>query len=195
MGHTICVEDFPITCNKNKVQADYNSRAREERESLSVLGKAIKWHDLPTPCESREAAEDWIRAHDDGWYDQLAVTYYDIHELTSAKRQKLHEQFIDINNKINAMERVLYPKTLSAAFIGCKSCESRLNKDFLLTNKCPVCGQDLRPKTMLNKIKQQKDKLKENLNEENKEINRLRAKAMKNKKTCVRWLVKVEWHN
>lgn len=197
MSHTVRMDDYPVTCNKKKVEESYNAAARiaGRAEGSGGLGTKIRWNDLQRPLESREEAEQWIHDHDDGWYDQLAVTYYDIdpNRLTSVKYKSLYERFLKENTKVNDLERTLYPKTISAAFIGCKTCGSKLNKEFLLTNKCPVCGEDLRPKAMLNNIKWHKNKAKEILSERNEELNRLRTKAMKSKE-CVRWLVKVEWH-
>lgn len=198
MSHRIVMDDFKYNCNKKSIEADYNSAARVagRMEGSSGLGSPIKWNDLATPCENREAAEDWINKHDRGNYDQIAVTYYDIdpHKLSSAKLRSLEEREKKEYSKMNALANPIYAKTHSAAFIGCKHCGSKLNSEFVSTNKCPLCGNDLRPESLLDKIKQQKAKIRELQLEGNKERDKLWKKAMKKKETCVRWMIKVEWH-
>ena len=96
MSHRIVIDDFKYDCDKKSIEADYNSAARVagRMEGSSGLGSPIKWNDLATPCENREAAEDWINKHDRGNYDQIAVTYYDIdpHKLSSAKLRSIEER-------------------------------------------------------------------------------------------------------
>ena len=62
MSHVVCMDDYPITCNRKEVEAEYNEAARiaGRQEGSSGLGKKIRWNELATPLENREAAEQWI---------------------------------------------------------------------------------------------------------------------------------------
>lgn len=196
MSHVVRLEDYPLTCNKKKVEDEYNAAARiaGRAEGSSGLGKRIRWNNLATPLENREAAEKWIDDHDDGWYDQLAVTYYDYRDvdISSAKLRDLAKRLHAEQKKAERKESELYPATLTSEFIGCKGCGSRLKRVLLKKNVCPVCGADLRPETTLKSIRSSAEKVKKLKNEYS-----LCEKATKEKlkkKVSVRWLVKVEWH-
>ena len=197
MSHTVRLDDYPLTCNKKKVEEEYNAAARiaGRAEGSSGLGKKIRWNDLGTPLESREAAEKWIDDHDDGWYDQLAVTYYDYGNVdlsSSAKLRDLEKRLHTEQKKEEKKEGELYPATLTSEFIGCKDCGSRLKRVLLKKNTCPVCGADLRPETTLKSIRQSAEKVKQLKKEYALCEKRLEEK--RKKKASVRWLVKVEWH-
>ena len=46
-------------------------------------------------------------------------------------------------------------------FIGCPKCGSKLNRDHINGEKCPLCGTDLRSKSTIDKIKWYNKKIKE----------------------------------
>ena len=45
-------------------------------------------------------------------------------------------------------------------FITCNTCRSLLNKKLLPSNRCPLCGNDLRPKAVIDKLQQLRDRIK-----------------------------------
>ena len=75
MGHNIHFAEYSENVNKKQVQAEWDDYAAKEdwQEGSSGLGSDIRWIDHI--CESREEAEEYIRSHDKGWYDQLAVKF------------------------------------------------------------------------------------------------------------------------
>lgn len=197
MSHEVRLDDYPLTCNKEKIESEYNAAARiaGRAEGSSGLCKKIRWNNLATPLESREAAEKWIDDHDNGWYDQLAVTYYDYGNIdisSSAKFRDLEKRLHTEQEKAKKKESELYPATLTSEFIGCKSCGSRLKRVLLKKNTCPVCGTDLRPKIILKSLCSSEEKIKKLKNEYS--LCEQKAKEKMKKKASVRWLVKVEWH-
>lgn len=194
MSHVVCMDDYPITCNRKEVEAEYNEAARiaGRQEGSSGLGKKIRWNELATPLENREAAEQWIREHDNGWYDQLAVTYYDYGNVSSTKLRDLEKRIRAEQEKVEKKEKALYPATLTSEFIGCKCCGSRLKRVLLKKNTCPVCGTDLRPEIILKSLCSSEEKVKK-LKREYSLCEQKMKEKMK-KKASVRWLVKVEWH-
>lgn len=195
MSHEVRLNDYPLTCNKEKIEAEYNAAARiaGRQEGSSGLGKKIRWNNLATPLESREAAEKWIDDHDNGWYDQLAVTYYDYGNIeSSAKFRDLEKRLHTEWEKVKKKKSELYPATLTSEFIGCKDCGSRLKRVLLKKNVCPVCGADLRPETTLKSIRSSVEKVKQLKKEY--VLYEKKLEERKKKKASVRWLVKVEWH-
>lgn len=101
--------NYPLTCNKKKVEDEYNATARiaGRAEGSSGLGKRIRWNNLATPLESREAAEEWIDDHDDGWYDQLAVTYYNYRnvDISSATLRDLAKRLRAEQEKVKNLKK------------------------------------------------------------------------------------------
>ena len=80
-------------------------------------------------------------------------------------------------------------RSFKARHVGCPRCESKLNREFLTGESCPVCRTDLRAKTTLDKLAWYKEKRKELcslIEEENIK--------QKNKAT-VKWLIKYEYHS
>ena len=79
-------------------------------------------------------------------------------------------------------------KNFQAKHIGCLKCGSKLNKDFLNYDKCPLCGTDLRSKTTLEKIKWFDEKIKDYQNRIETEKRKQKSKAK------IKWLIKYEYH-
>jgi len=52
-------------------------------------------------------------------------------------------------------------KTLKESFITCKKCKSRLNREKIKGECCPLCGFDLRPTVSMEKIKENALRIKE----------------------------------
>lgn len=79
-------------------------------------------------------------------------------------------------------------KNQKAAYIGCRSCGSKLNKDKLRGESCPLCYSDLRSATVLNRI-DGFDKKKDEL------LSKIEIEQVKQKKKAeVKWLVGYEYH-
>lgn len=124
-----------------------------------------------------------------GSYNDFAIPFY------SSVKQEPTKQMENIEKR---MEKIIIDKkeyeekhsikSLSSKLVTCKHCESKLAKDFLKRNNCPVCGKDLRSQYILDRIKKYDNDYKK-LNKQLTEI-----KKKRNKKGPIKWLVKVEVH-
>ena len=124
-----------------------------------------------------------------GSYNDFAIPFY------SSVKQKPTKQMGNIEKR---MEKIIVDKkeyeekhsikSLSSKLVTCKHCESKLAKDFLKRNNCPVCGKDLRSQYILDRIK----KYDEDYKKLNKQLTEIKKK--RNKKGPIKWLVKVEVH-
>lgn len=184
--HNIEFYDYKESVDKKEVYADLNDYVEHQTWAEGGSGlEGIRWND--TVCESYEAAKEWIKKHDRGWYDQLAVKYRSpVHEKSKKLEeldQKIKEAY-DIYNKRNS---AIYVKTRTSEFIGCGHCKSRLASQYLRTNFCPICRTDLRPDTMLKAIAAAKNKW-ENAQKTKRDY------VDKHNKKETRWLVKIEYH-
>ena len=85
MSHSIEYGIYKEDVNKKKVQADWDNfvRIADREEGASGLPGAIRWNDGVTPLDSKSDAERWIDEHDGGWYDQIAVRFYDVDHVKS----------------------------------------------------------------------------------------------------------------
>ncbi|MBS6535859.1 hypothetical protein [Peptoniphilus harei] len=124
-----------------------------------------------------------------GSYNDFAIPFYSSVKQEPTKQMK---------NLIRRLEKITVDKceydekhsikNLSSKLITCKHCESKLAKDFLKRNNCPVCGKDLRSQYILDRIK----KYDEDYKKVNKQLVEISKK--RNKKGPIKWLVKVEVH-
>lgn len=140
------------------------------------------------------AAEEAIKLKDKGWYDSLAVLYYDTNNLPSTKQIEDLERRIknekDSVDKLYASNAINKRKSKTTT---CTKCESRINNSYISDkihnfNKCPVCGNDLSSSTYIETLNHKKQKI----TELQKELNNRRRKNVTKGK--VKWLVKSEVH-
>lgn len=190
MSHNIEYGIYKENINKDKVQKEWDNYVRiaDRAEGASGLGKAIRWAEGVAPLNSEEDAYDWVKSHDKGWYDQLAVRFYDVEAVNTAKLDELRKKCSDAQKKWAVKNNVLVRDTRTSAYIGCAKCGSKLSRVHLNRNRCPLCGEDLRSATelkALDNLSKKIDTLKEQARKE---------EAKQKKKAPVKWLVKIEYH-
>lgn len=91
--------------------------------------------------------------------------------------------------RYRALDEELYVNTITANFISCRFCHSKLNRIHISTNRCPVCKAELRPESKLQAIREAQRKLDVANQQLQDETDKL-AKAY----GTVKWLVKYEFH-
>lgn len=129
--------------------------------------------------DNRKDAEKWIFAHESRRNPDHAVRYY-------SESEKMKNISLKINETKETKEKYILDNSVkkrTSKYIGCPKCGSKINKEFLKTEKCPVCGTDLRSKTTIDRIASYDAKMK-HLNDQYK-------KASQKKRKLV-WLAKVE---
>ena len=188
MGHNIHFAEYSENVNKKQVQAEWDDYVAKEdwQEGCSGLGSDIRWIDHI--CESREEAEEYIRSHDKGWYDQLAVKFRKPTN-ESAKTKDLRTRMSIAYKKYNYLARKVHYAGCVSEFISCRTCKSKIATHYIRSNLCPVCGADLRPATTIARETAAKAKAEEL-------EKKLAAEQVKDakKKGEIRWLVKIEYH-
>lgn len=200
MGHAIEHAVYYEKVNKDKVQKHWDSVAAHEgyREGTTCLPAKIKWIDHV--CVSREEAEEYIRQHDNGWYNQMAVKFKDTDAIpkTSATKERLLKQIKAYREKSIEYDKSHVITAQKAEFISCPQCKSKLAKAYMgkttgRVNGCPVCGmKDIRAEYILNQLQAYDDKIQKWRAELKEEEKKLAEKVANKAKIC--WLVKVEYH-
>lgn len=187
MGHAIHYIEVDEKANKNSVMTDIHEHAR--RDGDSGYSSKMTWHDEISPLLSREEAEAFIEAHDKGFYDDHAVRFFDYSGAT--KTAKITEYEMKIAELMKAKQKYIAEhsvRNFQAKYIGCPKCGSKINKDYLRAERCPLCGMELRSQTTLDKIKWFDTKIEDYRN-------RVDMEKMKQKnKAKIKWLVKYEYH-
>lgn len=177
--HYIYHEIFPVTTDTKKIQDKLNRKAIRESDTHCGLDNPIRFIDVV--CENEEEAKKYIKAEDNGWYDNLAVKFY--HRIPSKNKK-----YLSFKEKLKTLTKESYDLNqanyeIKTAFSTCKYCKSRFNTEHYKGKYCPVCHEDIRPKSLLNKI----NKLEGKIREINQKLNNVADKEL-----C--WLVKIEYH-
>lgn len=150
------------------------------------------WHE-DTVYSCRQDAAAAIGRMDKGFYDDHAVLFYDVDSLKPTAVMK------DIKRRQD--ETMMKREALIAdshtwagrksKYVTCEDCGSKLNVERLRsmsTCVCPLCRNDLRSETVLNRVKAYDEKIRELRGKYAKEMKKLKSKA------AVKWLVKMEVH-
>lgn len=162
-------------------------KAETYHEGGHGLDKPIRWLDSEPICPDYDTAITVIEKRDRGWYDQLAVRYYEpAPGFTSKKYTELREKTRAAYDAYLAKNSI-WARGLKSEYVGCKKCGSKLKREYINTNKCPVCHAELRPESTLKSVEAAQARWKKAQAVEN---------AYKNDhaKKKVMWLVKIEYH-
>ena len=185
--HNIHYLTYAEKVNRKEVMADITEMARSDGDGYS---SRMTWHDEVEPFETYEEAKEFIRSRDNGWYDDHAVRFKDYSKATKTAKMEEYEKKVAELAKASLKYRNEHSiHNFKAKHIGCPKCNSKLNKAYIVGEKCPLCRADLRSQTTLDKIKWYEKKIGE-YNE------KIEAEKRKQKKACkIMWLVKCEYHS
>ena len=180
-----------ITCaenvNRKAIMSDIERHARRDGDGYC---SSFTWHDEMKPCENQQAAAKVIETLDNGWYSDHAVRFYDYsNATTTAKMKEYTAKVAELEKSKREYREKHSVHELQAKHIGCPKCGSKLNKEYIVGERCPLCRTDLRSKTTLEKLKWYDEKIADYKN-------RIEAEKQKQKKKAVvKWLVKYEYHS
>lgn len=193
MGHNILHREYEENVNKKEVQNYWDDYVSKEgwQEGASGLNRPIRWIDHI--CADREEAEQYIASHDRGWYDQLAVKFWEYPKVEPSKTLlNLKKRRAAEAEKYSAYAKAHSVSSFKAEFVGCPGCGSKLKRELLKHESCPLCRTELRSKTTVETL----ERYSKNICELDKQIKaeerKLNEKAVK--KSAIKWLVKIEYH-
>ena len=184
--HNICYRMFSGNVSRETITS-------EVREIVSNSGdgygtERITFHSS-TVCDDYESAAAFLNDRANGFYPGTAVQYYDVSGVVSKKIQELLAKIGEVQDAKHEYIAAHSVTKFAADFIGCKQCGSKLSRAHLKNDICPVCRNDLRSATTLERIVRYDEKTKELQN-------KLRQERIKGKdKAAVRWLVRYEYHS
>lgn len=178
--------------NRRTLQAEADEYAAhvDWEEGCSGLYNGIRWLE-GKPYDNYSDALNAIEELDRGSYDNLAVLYRDYDKVKPTKKMEtLKARSAELGRKKEELDKTSTKElhTRKSAFIGCKNCGSKLSTKYIRNSVCPLCGNELRSDTTMNRLANMTKKIKEINKEYIAEEKKLKAKAE------VRWLVKFEFH-
>lgn len=191
MGHAI---DYLVCDKENQIMGAAKSYAaanvdRQENPDGHYHGNMTVLKSHPICKDYEEAVEVCDRYASRGFYADYAVRFYDTRKVKKTKKiENLEQKVQDLHKKKVEYSMQHSVKMQKAAKIGCKKCGSSIAKDYLRTERCPVCGNELRADYILERL----EKYDADIAKVNKDI-RLEKQKSANK-APVRWCVKVEVH-
>lgn len=94
-------------------------------------------------------AERFIVENDYGVMCNMAVIVKSKCEKTAA-HINLEKRLSNIKEQLEEMEKP-HCSTMTAKLITCRTCESKIAKKYIKTNYCPVCNNDMRTKSLIDK--------------------------------------------
>lgn len=180
---------FPQKTSVNEMMAHIRDQLDENRGKMEPVHLPLKLHNiLPFACY--EDAKQYMA--DKGWdYDRDAnhgVMYMEFDQpATNTKIKNLEQRIKEEEEKLENYKEFYSVRSFKAEYIGCKNCGSKLKRTLLKSDTCPLCHEDLRCDTTLKNIASYKGKikkLKEQLAEEKKKVDKKRQKSGK-----ITWLV------
>ena len=193
MGHEIKYLEYDEPINKKAIEADINSYVRKAcwEEGGSGLCSPIRWIDHT--CLNREEARQYIDAHDNDRYDQLAVKFRRYEKIEPSKTLLLLKERL----KKEQDKKIEYAKnhsvsTFKAEFVGCPECGYKLKRTLLKSESCPLCRAELRGKTTIETLARYEANIRDLQKQINAEERKLEEKNLK--KSKIAWLIKIEYH-
>lgn len=193
MSHEIKYLTYDEKISKGQIEAEINHyvSGRTIEEGGHGLNDPIRWHEK-TICDDYDRACDFLKDLDRP-YSQLAVRYRVYPKIEpSATLTNLEARL-----SAERQKRVDYAKkhsvsTFKADYIGCPKCGSKLKKELLPGENCPLCRGDLRGKTTLDTLAKYAQNIEELTDKIVAEKRKIQEKMIK--KSTVKWLVKIEYH-
>ena len=137
-------------------------RSRDRSENGSREGysgdfqtvNSVKYH-TDKVFTSYNEAYDYCMNHAEKWVNVIAVYYVDS-KVESSKLTKLNETVLKLSYALRALKDTELSR--KSAFKTCENCSSRVSLLHFRGYVCPVCNVDLRPNSLINRIKSMQSK-------------------------------------
>lgn len=188
--HNINYEVFSVKMSERDMNDELNRYVKQAtwQEGGHGLDHPIRFIDRVMP--DYNSAKEFIDKNDKGWYDCLAVKFKEMPRNKSTKkldalqqkRREMYLEYNELNQKVFAVE-------FKAEFVGCKHCGSKINRNYIKSNFCPICRTDMRSETTLKKLNTMKAKIEKIDKEISDEERKIAEKYGE-----IKWLVKYEYH-
>lgn len=183
--HSIQYQEYPATWTLRQITANIT-------DCVQHLGDGYGTTSVKVPTQKVfgdiDEALDYLRDNIND-YDGLAVQFLDFDNVEDT--EKIKELRGKISDTLVKQQQYLHDHSVrnrKAAYIGCPSCGSKLYREKLFGERCPVCHAELRSVETLKRLTSFDDKIKGY----QKKITQERLKQKE--KAQVKWLVQFVYH-
>lgn len=185
--HNIIHWTYPEKTSINKIESDvvnyvHTHGDRYGTDRIVMLSNK--------PFDNEKQAKSYIDEMDRDFYGGYAVKFYDYSNAKKTKKiDELKAKLLELSKNRDEYISAHHVKEFKASFIGCAKCGSKLSRQHLISDKCPVCRNDLRAESTLERIASFEKRIKECKEKIQQEIEKQKDKAN------IKWLVKFEYHS
>lgn len=144
---------------KARAQIVDQVRHNADLEEFSNMGKDIgnitPIYPPESCCRSLQSAEEWYTNSYAAFHRpyQKYIPFLDTDSLPNNKQLlTLEKRLQDETSKRNTYYNAHNVQNLQAKYIGCKRCGSKVNKDYIHNNSCPVCRNNMLSDTVQKRL-------------------------------------------
>lgn len=187
MGHQINMITVEKNVDRKSVELNANEEAMHEGwlEGSSGLDSKIIWREDLVFDSYKQAVKFVEKESNKTDYLQIAVLFKEAKETKTMKNKKA--QADKAFKELEDLKKEDFFKNRKSKTVACPHCESKVNVTYVRYNKCPVCGTDLRSKSVKDRIENKRKKV-------NQLYDELEEMRKNTKNYTLKWLVKYEYH-
>lgn len=184
--HQIMYEEYPVTWSLKQITDEVRCFVANNGDQYGTTSVRIPTEKVFDNYDEAGKYIDSVDRHD---YDGIAVKYRDYSSLEpTAKILEYREKSAELRRKWQEYIKEHSVHKQKAEFISCRGCHSKLRNSMFSTERCPVCGKDLRSQTTLDYIASFDNRIA-------KIHEKIKSEEKKQKeKANIKWLVKFEYH-
>jgi hypothetical protein len=151
---------YDFNTSKKSIVSDCEDYARRNSDG-GGLAFDIKFEDRL--FDNYEKAREYLtKKSESSWYYCGAVQYLEYPKLSETKHyQDLKQRLDEWSKKLDDLDSNIHYANVKASFVSCPTCNSKINREYIKWNYCPICRNDMRPKTTLDTIARYKEIIKD----------------------------------
>lgn len=138
---------FGLDTNRDEVFLDMS-----ERFGSRFRERGIRWLDEESILGDQRSAEKRIEVIDAGHGDNIAVRYVETKKPLDEEMKRLNHEVVEAGLKYFDLNDRVRARVSGESYVECTRCKSKIASGCIKTNRCPVCGHDMRTKEELEEI-------------------------------------------
>lgn len=183
--HSIQHQEYPATWTLKQITADVTNYVQHHGDCYGTTSVRVPTQKVFGDIDE---AADYLRDNIND-YDGLAVQFLEFDDVEDT--EKIKELKRKISDTLVKKQQYFHDHSVrnrKAAYIGCPNCGSKLNREKLSRERCPVCYAELRSAETLKHLASFDDKIKGYQKKITQELLKQKEKAQ------VKWLVQFAYH-
>lgn len=181
--------DFALNTSKSEMVMRIEDSLNRERGYLNPVHQQLLLLEDIEPSDGYDEAEEKLSElySKYGRKYNYGIKYLDYSKVKPTKKmQDLDRRIKELEQKISDYATEHSVLKFKAEFVGCPCCGSKLKREMLKSDNCPLCHTDMRSNTTLTTLKGYKDKIRDLKKQHTAETKKMKGK------TEMRWLVNAE---